>query len=789
VLDATDIGAAGTLEIDGGGEADSGLEVGASGTADVAVTNPGFQVIRVTSKSAASNLDVTQGGDEIHVDGDAIGMIDTTASHTAVQIVLRDELTGTSDVDLDLVVPTGSVAAGGGLELYGEDDVVVGDGAGVAISLRLDPATEDEDAGTGPTAANLLIVADQDADDRGAIRDGGGSIDRLGDASEPGFLVLAAAEGIGAAGDPIEMTGGGTLAALNSDSGGIFLRNSGNGDLSVGSVPGFTVAGARVSEGDGDIEIENAAGDLVIEQPVIAPGDVDDLGGDVTLRAAPGNAVVLAAAPSSQAVDANGNLMFDGDVTLMEDSRVVSREGDVDFLGAIDTDPARGDRVRSLIVAARLEDATAMVDAGTVRLAGDVGATNDVRDLTLTGDLALSGDRRIDVTNNLIVRGDILAEGGDDTASLAIVAGPSVELGGNVGVDGRLSAFSVARNTTPPFPQSLPDPTVEFSGSDAQQVVTGAGGIAINPTGRATLPDRATTWKNTGDLRLESVGGGVNLGPNEKLTVGGRVDLVGDTVQLGDVSALELHVASPDARVRAREAGDVLLRSGGRVRDGGTDLIASVVEFSSAPSVEGTGPAPRIAASNAINPGALEVRGLSNGVDTSQMFRGDVALDLAILPADPGLETPQLGPPIEGLIPPRTSGESATGSALAPSAEETLTWLRCAAAQRDDCPEPATGSPLDSPRGQDLARRAAALLGGSAEADSARADLARLDPDALRQLAVLLTEVRLLGLPDSEYAAVRDALYAELLAGADPGAPDAGALAQAVQRQARGVPL
>jgi hypothetical protein len=205
--------------------------------------------------------------------------------------------------------------------------------------------------------------------------------------------------------------------------------------------------------------------------------------------------------------------------------------------------------------------------------------------------------------------------------------------------------------------------------------------------------------------------------------------------------------------------------------------------------VIGTGPAPRIAASTATNPGALETRGLSNPVDAGRLFRGDTALDLAILPADPGYETPQPVPPVEGLRPNRTSDESATGSALAPSAEETLAWLRCGAEQRDDCPAAATGSPLDSPRGAELARRAAELLGGSAEAGAARAELARLDPDALRRLAVLLTEVRLLGLADPEYAAVRDALFAELLGGAGPQAPEPAALADGVRRQSRGVPL
>lgn len=51
-----------------------------------------------------------------------------------------------------------------------------------------------------------------------------------------------------------------------------------------------------------------------------------------------------------------------------------------------------------------------------------------------------------------------------------------------------------------------------------------------------------------------------------------------------------------------------------------------------------------------------------------------------------------------------------------------------------------------------------------------------------------MTEIRLLGLSESEYRSVRDALYREILAGSVV-APDANALARAVNGQSRGVPL
>ena len=124
-----------------------------------------------------------------------------------------------------------------------------------------------------------------------------------------------------------------------------------------------------------------------------------------------------------------------------------------------------------------------------------------------------------------------------------------------------------------------------------------------------------------------------------------------------------------------------------------------------------------------------------------------------------------------GLVELHPSRDAAAGSALAPGAEETLAFLRCAADERDDCGV-LPASPLDSPRGRELAQRAELLLGDSPEAHDDRARLAQLDPSALRELAIFMTELRLLGLSEGEYTAARDSLYQQILAGAAAGAPD-----------------
>jgi hypothetical protein len=511
----------------------------------------------------------------------------------------------------------------------------------------------------------------------------------------------------------------------------------------------------------------------------------------VTLRAAPGSSVVLALPPGTPAVVANGALTFDADVTLMQDSQLSSREGDVFFRGAIDTDAARGDRLRSLVVAAREADEAAMDPGGAIHLAGDIGTTSQLRDLAFLSDVVLEGGaRQIHTTNVLAFDGDVRASA-DDAASLSILAGPSVEFLGDVGVaGGRLEGFSIARNDDPPSDVELPDPFILFAGEGAQRVRTGAGGISFLPEGLMAIPDRAMIAKLGGDLGLESTGGTVSFGPYEKLTVQGRVDVAGATVVLGDVSALELHVDSPDARVRARPAASVLLPGGGSATDGGTDLIANVVSFSSDPTVLGSGPAPRIASRDgqATNPGPFDVVQFPGSLSADVLVNGQTVFDLAILPVALPNEVPQEPPDVEGLVPLHPGREEASGSALPPGAQETLAYLRCHAEKRQGC-FAVPGSPLDSPRGAELAQDAARLLGDSPEARELRAGLARLDPGALRQLAVFLTEIRLLGLTESEYRSVRDALYHEILADRGPAAPDAAAFAKAVEGQARGVPL
>jgi hypothetical protein len=846
VFNAANVGAVSPIVVSGqragGDPSPKGLlGLGADQVARVVVDDGTFDDFQVVAFATGADLQVVEGASQIiRIQNAQLVQADTTAHGADLTVGLQDRLDGDpmnaddgpDDIKNDgallaFTLATGSLQAGGNARVLSEGDIVLGDSAGTVATMHALPI--DPDHPNDPRVSGVLLLnADSDRDglekdpntgalknpNGGAIRDGvagtaGGQLDLYeGPAGgTAGGLAAITTQDIGKPGDPIVTVGNSRVAMQSQASGGIHLRNDGSaGDtLTVAAVSqnGSLVGnGVSTAAGPGDIELENSVGNLVLERSVQTSGETHtngpNTGGNVTLRAPSGSHIVLNAPPAIFDVDANGDATIDGDVTLKQDSRVRSRQGNVAFDGTIDTetdpDPVQNQRVRSLGVVAcdTAEDCTRTPGTkGDIRLTGDVGVTKDLRSLVLDGNLVLSGGARTIATTNLLsFLGDVNADS-QDGASLALVVGPRVEFMGDVGTaaNGRLAALSIAPNTSPPFPVTLPEPLVVFGADAAQTVQTGAGGIAFTPL--SDIPDRAKVAKRDGDLTLSSAGGTIDFGENQKLTVQGKATIAADHVLLGDVNALQLEVTSPDARVRARAPGEVLLQAGGTIEDRGADIVANTVSFSTPVGVEGTGPAPRIATASgaATNPGTLSVSALQNPIQSSDLERGrGTLLDLTLQTTELPNETPQRGPIVSEIVPLRRSDQTAGGSALAPGAETTLAYLRCTAEQRQDCAV-APGSPLDSPRGAELAADSARLLGDSPEARDLRARLARLDPAALRQLAVFLTEVRLLGLGESEYQSVRDSLYREILADRGPDAPDARVFAQAVESQARGVAL
>jgi hypothetical protein len=120
-----------------------------------------------------------------------------------------------------------------------------------------------------------------------------------------------------------------------------------------------------------------------------------------------------------------------------------------------------------------------------------------------------------------------------------------------------------------------------------------------------------------------------------------------------------------------------------------------------------------------------------------------------------------------------------------------MAFLRCIEASGDAssaCAVPA-GAALDSERGSEIARRYARLFGSSANARTSRQLLASGSNRSeraglLRDLATLLAQLRLLGMPQQAYEELRD----ELLEAARGDLQRERLLAD-LRAHARGIPL
>ncbi|MGD8394407.1 MAG: hypothetical protein PVF43_02900, partial [Candidatus Eiseniibacteriota bacterium] len=785
------------------------LAVGAATSADVDVTTAGFDSFVVFAESAAADIDVTQqavagGGNAVVIQ--LVGSPTTSTLTNAqmldpdieggarLEIQLEDDLVDMDDVDLELVVASGAVAGASQVSMFAEDDIVLEDGA-----IDMHPTAQ---APAGAIGAELRLVADFDGDGSGAIRAAGSGVAidmnaEMGTPNPTPLLTLVGAEGVGDPGNPLHTANVDRLMGGSLESGGFHLTNTAGGDLTLANVrvdldgnpstppqpllhliddrfaDGDAIA---VTGGDGDVEILNQAGDLWLGGDVRAVGDMGS-GGNVTLRVTdPGATIQFRRSGSPARVDGAGDVLLDGPV-LMTLNGEVAAGGDVTFTGSIDSN-ATTLSTRNL----------AVTSGGTVRFGGDVGADFELRNLSVAGDVELTQDTRFSALQVASFDGDIDAAS-DDLAGATIAAGDRVELGGSLGTSGRLSGLVVDGEA------------VVFDGSGDQSVVAGAGGIALNSNVATPItPPVATIGKQGGGLRLESVGGSVVIGPNQKLTVDGLAELVGDSVQVGDVNAQDLVVDSPDFVIQTRSPGLVQVPGGGLIPDEGTDLLANSISTTSAPTTSGGGVPPHFATLSGTVDGAgaggLQVASLSRPITSAALVdASDPALpiffDLAIGVPDPGNEDEPDPLPVSPLLPARPGSEAPGPSAGAPGEDAVLAFLRCSqdaqgARQARAC-APAPGSPLDSPRGEEIAARYRRLFGASDEAQAARRIMTGSSASASaarRDMAALLAQLRLLGMDEQAYQSVRDRLLDRV-----GGAGGREALLAAIRAESRGFPL
>jgi filamentous hemagglutinin family protein len=423
-------------------------------------------------------------------------------------------------------------------------------------------------------------------------------------------------------------------------------------------------------------------------------------------------------------------------------------------------------------------------------------------DVLLDGDVSVNADVTVRGGGDVRITGAIDDDGKTATGSLlSVVAGDVAELGGDVGSSKPLDGLRVNAQQN-----------IQFIGSPNQTVTTGAKGITLDASGNAaSVPQDATIAKTGGNLSLTSTGGAVSIADGDKLSVEGNLSLTGNTVHFTDLSALDISVQSPNTQIFARDPGLVRLASGAVVGDAGTDVIANAVSFSSAPTVVGSGPAPRIAtlSGTAQNSGVIGVVPLRAAITPDLIASGGEVRDLAILVNDPGHETPEYPGVVRVPLEAQFSQDRAAAAATV-TREQVLEFFACAPAGDEgvppgcsEAPQPPYGSALDTERAVEIAHDYRELLGDSQRATAGRAALARAaeDPHApltsgspaatvyLTDLARLLAQIRLLGLGDDGYRDVRADVLAKVAA--EIGSPqlDAKRLGAAVETRAMGMPI
>jgi hypothetical protein len=779
----TNIGDQGQIQIKGGEEASDDLTVSAGGHADVRVTNLGFRgLVKAVATSTGAVIDIQQVGtiadDAIHMAPSGADMlvssVDTRASGADAEVRLDNPVEDSTD-DGKLVLATGtattgSVLAGGSFTARSDGTLELGNGGGTVITASADNL--------------VLLEADFDEDGTGALLGApGAEIDLAG-----AELALLAGQGIGTAAQPIVTRGGGSIAAINAplkpdadefipnpnDDTGIFLRNTGSGDLQI--VSGSAALGIQIAAGTGEIVIENFAGGITVESALRAkPLDNEDgtsngTGGDVTLRA-PGSQIVLDVSrfTNALAIGSGGAQLYDGEVVVARNTEVEA-DGGVTINGGLDTRD------------------TAASPVGFTATLGD--EATDVTTFSVSGGI---GDTR--ALGTFAIRAP---DGGDVALNTPLVH--------TTGSQTYSADLDLAQFTT--FDAGT---QIRFDKA-GEQTVTGPAGFSLG-TGGVPISPEATIAKANGNLTLESTGGSILIGDGEKLSVAGSLALSGDTVRFTDLSALDISVTSPDAQVFARAPAAVATPSGATIQDGGTDLVANTVAFSSTPTVVGGGPAPRIAtvSGTAQNAGALPVGTLTVPISAADLVRGSRVFDLAIPAIDPGHETQEIPTTaLEPALEPQPSRDRA-GPGAPVSREEVAAFFACAPVGAEAMPAgctaapapPAYGSALDTERAVEVARAYRELLGDSASAAAGRAALARAaaDPRAevgsatspagrvyLTEVARVLGQVRLLGLGD-RYGEVRADLLAAVAAAIGSPQLDAARLGAAVDARAMGMPI
>ena len=321
-----------------------------------------------------------------------------------------------------------------------------------------------------------------------------------------GQVVIAAAMGIGASGDLLDVAV--SSIAARSNTGGVFIANS-SGPLTIASLTILTVSATGVSTTtSGNIAVTNATGDVILDQAVTTPNDA-------SITASAGTIVDLA---SDSVTDISANALTLSAATGIGtgaggsiDTTVGSVTASVTAAGSIDLNETDSITLTSVTTA---DGSITVIAGGTVTATSVISstdATNVIAITTTAGDILVDSVSAVGDTITLnaaaaieeVAAGDA---GSDLTASVInLTAATGIGSLATIEIDGNTVAN---RGLTASVTGTGPIRLLDVNGLRVRSATTANGDIILSAAG--------------GDLTLETVTAG-SVGSTANLSANGAI--------------------------------------------------------------------------------------------------------------------------------------------------------------------------------------------------------------------------------------------------------------------------
>ncbi|MGZ0165047.1 MAG: hypothetical protein ACKVII_14085, partial [Planctomycetales bacterium] len=509
--------ATGSVTISGSVTSDGG-EIEVNADTGITLNNADADVVSFMTTGAGGqgiaglidiNADVNTDGSGTFLISDAGATLSTDSDTDANIDISGGDFSLTADATIDAGTSTLLIAPGAG------KDVTLGNGAGVtnfgisnteinfvdeASSLVIGQTNSTTTASsiTIDGAFNLSTIATTPGNvtliTSGAISNAGGTLTMPAAAD----LLLLAQTGIGASGNAIATVGLSDIAA-QSNSGGVFVTNSGSGNINITTVTDgvANTATGITSPTGGDIEVVNnfGTGTLTVSQAVTASA-----AGTVTLTTASGDVQVDATVTSDTGmIDVNSGAAF----TLADGISVAATSGSIDISttgvnaltvnGNVTTGGAGNVTLDGSDLIAMDGDSLVRSSAGNVTIdSANGGVTIDVVSAVGGGNIivAAGSDGTADASDDLTLTDAVTASGGNGNISLFAgdtIFVPAVTISAAGTGDVLLSAGT------------------DFNEGGALQNASDAGNVTLADGSTVSAQDGNITLRALGDVQISTV--------------------------------------------------------------------------------------------------------------------------------------------------------------------------------------------------------------------------------------------------------------------------------------------